>query len=482
MFAGMTLYEQGLGRRPVWIRDNAHWLLLAMTGAGKFTNAQALQAILHPGSAVFISPKAEMADFALGRRVDPRLFAYADRSRAKQALGVDPRGKSRVKFHIPNSRSFVLDPSGQSVYPSCRYNPLDDVDLSKPNARSLLMALATASFPDKKKGNSDPWFTHTPRALLGAGCAHKLTADPNPANHTLPAVIDMLMGVDPRTGTASPAYFESVLKSMMGNNSLGGFIQSAASNVYQLGDKSFGSIYSEFENNCRWATDGWMRECLSGPSGFSFFWLGDDQNPVTIFIVALRGARSFQASIPWLRTISELSLEIFATRTTVGKVPVLWCGDEYRSWGGDIESVQRGFGLLRDRGVKLSLCAQSWDQLVDMFGQHGAAELESCSTMQYFGVNDLSTADRISRRLGKHVVRQSRGFFKRHTSYVDADLITPAEVMQELRSSSNLQYVFPSSTLPMRLERVAYKPMRTKDGGKFAGLPLAGHYDEGLTR
>jgi hypothetical protein len=34
----------------------------------------------------------------------------------------------------------------------------------------------------------------------------------------------------------------------------------------------------------------------------------------------------------------------------------------------------------------------------------------------------------------------------------------------------------------MRLERVAFKPLRTKDGGAFAGLPLEGHYDDGLTK
>jgi len=293
MFAGMTQFEHGINRQPVWINDSAHWINCAMTGSGKFTTSLALQAIFHPGSAVFVSPKPEIADFALGRRVDPRIFSATKASNIKQALGVDPRGTTQTQYHIPNSRSFLFDPSGQSVYTSNKYNPINEVDLRKDNARSLLLAIAAGSFPDKKNSRTDPWFTNTPRGLLASGCAHKMTTDPNPANHTLPAVIDMLMGIDPATGTASPKYFESVLKSMMANNSLDGFIQASASNIFQLGQRAFGNLYSEFETNCRWITDGWMRRHLSGSSEFSFSWLGDDDHPVTVFIVPPRGARAF---------------------------------------------------------------------------------------------------------------------------------------------------------------------------------------------
>lgn len=482
MFAGMTLFEHGIDRQPIWIKDNAHWICCAMTGSGKFTTSLALNAIFHPGSATFLSPKPEIADFALGRRVDPSLFSESTINRGQRSLGVNPQGITQATYHIPNSRCFLLDPSGQSVYPSSFYNPLDEVDLRNDNARALLLAIAAGSFPDKKNSNTDPWFTSTPRGLLAAGCAHKKSTDPNPANHCLPAVIDMLMGVDPQTGIASQQYFESVLKAMMKNNALDGFIQSCASNIYQLGERAFGNIYSEFENNCRWITDRQMRRHLSGSSDFSFSWLGDDHNPITVFVIPPRGAKAFQAAIAWLRTVSELSLEIFSTRNNIGNVPILWCGDEYKSWGAEIDGVRNGFTILRDKKVQLQLYTQSWEQLVEMLGEHGAAELESCSTMQYFGCNDLATAERISRRLGKRTTHQNRGGANREKVYREVDLVTPAEVMQELRSSSALQYLFPSGSLPMRLERVAFKPIRTKDGGKFSGLPLEGHYDENLKK
>jgi len=110
MFAGMTQFEHGINRQPVWINDSAHWIVSAMTGSGKFTTSLALQSIFHPGSAVFVSPKPEIADFALGRRVDPRIFSASEAGKIKQALGVDPRGITEAQYHIPNSRSFLFDP------------------------------------------------------------------------------------------------------------------------------------------------------------------------------------------------------------------------------------------------------------------------------------------------------------------------------------------------------------------------------------
>ena len=289
------------------------------------------------------------------------------------------------------------------------------------------------------------------------------------------------MGIDPRTGVASPKTFGETLKAMLKNHSMDGFIQSAASNVLQLGEKAFGNLYSELETNCRWATDGPMRRHLSGGCDFKFSWLGVDAFPVSVFIIPPRGDAAFQAAVPWLRTLAEFSLQIFQTMDHVPKkVPILWVGDEYRQWGSKVAAVRNGLTILRDRNVKLWLYVQSWGQVLDMFGEHGVAELEAACTAQIFGVQDLITAKHFSERLGKLTLRDrhGRGARMRH----EVDLVTPAELMLELRLTSNLEYVFPPGVLPMRLERPAFKPLRTMDGGMFAGLPLDGHYDDGLTK
>ena len=78
MFAGVTTFEHGVGRKAVWIKDSAHVITCAMPGAGKFTTSLGLNAIFHSGSGVWLSPKPEIADFILGRRVDSTIFDRPD--------------------------------------------------------------------------------------------------------------------------------------------------------------------------------------------------------------------------------------------------------------------------------------------------------------------------------------------------------------------------------------------------------------------
>src|SRR5690606_33372479 len=104
-----------------------------------------------------------------------------------------------------------------------------------------------------------------------------------------------------------------------------------------------------------------------------------------------------------------------------------------------------------------------------------------CSTMQYFAVNDLATATRISERLGYTTLKQKNPISGKVERLV-AQVITPDEVLRELSLTSPLSYVMGGGVAPMRLRRVAYKPIRTGEGARFEGLPLAGQYDEGLSR
>ncbi|PQO41794.1 hypothetical protein C5Y96_00015 [Blastopirellula marina] len=474
IFVGRTLFEDdGIGGQEVFIYDNAHSVVCAATGGGKHITHEAHLASLHQGSGIFISPKPSLADLTLGRRVDPRIFLEG--RFAEHERGINPAGISQCRYHIPNSRAFVLG-SNQSVYPACRYGFLNDIDFTKDSAWSRLMALARGSFPDRPKNcSTDPWFVLTARTLFASVCGYVCLTDPNPAHRTLPWIAERTLGIDPKTGIASPKYFESLLKQILQCNGMNGLLQTGASNIYNLGEKAFGSIFSETANGLSWMLDSTWRKQLSG-SDFSFHWVGEEESPVTVYIIPRQGRAAFQEDIPWLRTISEMSLEILANKEPVPKTPTLFVGDEYRQWGEDISAVKYGFVILRSSNVKLVLYVQSHSQLIEMFGEHGAAEIESSSTMTYFAVNDILTAERISRRLGKHSFDNGRGGIQA------TDVLTPAEVSNQLRLTSPLAFTFPAGAAPMRLERVAFKPLRLNDGGRYNALPLDGHFDDGLTR
>ena len=55
-----------------------------------------------------------------------------------------------------------------------------------------------------------------------------------------------------------------------------------------------------------------MRQHLSEPSEFSYTELGDDLNPVTVFLVPPRVA--MQESLPFLRVHAELALQLFVMK------------------------------------------------------------------------------------------------------------------------------------------------------------------------
>lgn len=156
--------------------------------------------------------------------------------------------------------------------------------------------------------------------------------------------------------------------------------------------------------------------------------------------------------------------------------------DEYRQYGQSIGAIRRGATTLREANVRLWLVVQSYPSLVDLVGQAGANELESCSAVEVFGCNDAVTRARIAEKLGKYTLREGDRWRRGPKSERVYDIVTPAEVEHELRKSSDIKYVFPAGSAPMRLRRVAYKPVVTEEGARYAWLPLDGHYDDGLSR
>lgn len=60
--------------------------------------------------------------------------------------------------------------------------------------------------------------------------------------------------------------------------------------------------------------------------------------------------------------------------------------------------------------------------------------------------------------------------------------MSPDRIMRELSIRSPMAYMLGPSVEPMRVERLAFKPLVTREGCNFRGLPLDGQYDDGLSR
>lgn len=481
IFIGRTNFEDTFASGDELFLDGpSHLCTIAQTGGGKHICA-APNYSMYRGSMVHCTVKPEAADQFLGARVDQELLSGPSAKPTASQKGIDPRGLTKATRWIPRSRCYLLDVANQSVYPSSRHTLISEIDVNSSYARVLALAIADGSFPERPT-SSDPWFREAPRNFFAASILHALThRDRRWAS--LPRIVERAMGIDRLHGKSGPQVVQDLLLEMSRNHhpNVGNFIQTTAAQILELGDRGYGTLKSEFHTNCSWTLDPHMEQQLVGTSDFSYSWLGDDDNPVTVFNVPPRGDAALRAALPWLRAHAELSLQILQTKKRRPKTPTLFVADEARQYLQGISSIKTGLTLLRDASVRCWLMFQSWPSALEVLGKDAAVEMEACSTMQYFAINDIETATRISQRLGMTTIKQ-RSLATGKTETLITQVISPDEVLRELSLTSPVSYVMGGGVMPMRIRRVAYKPIRTNEGAHFDGLNLAGQFDEGLSR
>lgn len=149
-------------------------------------------------------------------------------------------------------------------------------------------------------------------------------------------------------------------------------------------------------------------------------------------------------------------------------MPTCVFADEARQYLAGIPDFALSLTLLREARVRLISVWQSEPSIELSLGKDAAAELDATSASIYFGIDSLETAERISRRLGEVRLRNREL----------APVKTPPEILRELRIDSQLCYLMGGGLPAMRLRRLSYKALSTKDGLVLPGLGIEGQYDE----
>ncbi|TWT96902.1 Type IV secretory system Conjugative DNA transfer [Botrimarina colliarenosi] len=472
---GQTLPEHGLRGAAVHVPGH-HYTTIACTGSGKLAASAAHQLIGWPDDLLAISEKNDLCDLALGRRCDPTLWDDLRLVRRwGRRLGADPRGITQARYHLAGGRVMNVDLGGSTAYPASRYTFLNEVDVTEAGAQARLMAIARGLFPEQKKtATADPYWQLAPQGAFAAVAGHVRTTEPDPRDQTLVRATERLMGIDPATGKSNPKLQERLFLEMMHNPHLGGFIAAQGAELYNLGEKTLGPLMSTIGTRTRWMLgDKRVREMLSGPSDFSLEELGAGGPPLSVFVTPVRGDKSSQA---FLRMLLELSVLMFQQRREPPKKRVLLLADEVPAWGEEqVNLLRSSMNILRDRKVTVWLYAQSYGQLVQLCDEQGAAEILSASCVQLFGCRDKCTVDMIRDRLGKTVIRRNSG--KGPAKFEEVYVADTDAIYDELSPASPLQYVFPYAGRPMRLGRVGYTSIRTREGLVLPGLNYQGHYD-----
>lgn len=457
------------GGKIVTIDNSAHVKLVSMPGGGKFL---LLMCSLCTGiySKIFISTKPEGADQAAGFSMDPALLPPPVGKPQSGPYGADLRPLTRVTHHLANSRSYILSPGNDSVGVSGTHNLQSDIDPLSEDAQVQILSIAGASFPDRSKIGTDTWFAECAKGWIAAVWLFLRLHERNPAHWWISYAFERAMGRDPGTGICSSQVLSNLVEAMLKctHPIHGAFIATKAAEILRLGDRQFGALFSEISTYCNWAFQPAFRRQLERPSDFSYHDMGDDLNPISVYIVPLRGFEGLRVSLPWLRAHTALSLSILSKRRARPRVPTCVFADEARQFLAGIPDFSLSLTLLREARVRLISAWQSEPSIELSLGKDTAAELDATSASIYFGIDSLETAERISRRLGEVRLR-------------NRELVpvkTPPEILRELRIDSPLCYLMGGGLPSMRLRRLSYKSVSTKDGLILPGLGIEGQYDE----
>ncbi|MGL4511962.1 MAG: TraM recognition domain-containing protein [Lacipirellulaceae bacterium] len=467
---GETLFEDTYRPHLVGAGGNGHVGFFGGPGGGKNLLGGVTYGT-HEGSMVAISTKPEIADAFAGFYADPSRRGPAGATPTTDSSGLDPRPLTQIEVHKPNSVAHVVDPGGETVYPSSRHVLHDDVDPSKPNAVVAAEGIFAGCFAPDPNNRDPAWYREMSIGWTTANLLYDKAIGTNPLHCCLPLVVERSLGVDSIRGKAGAQVLNARLRAMRKCNHpvVGPYVQSIASQVDGLGENGLGAVLSEVGVRCRFLLSGWMRDHLIGASDFSYADVGDDNRPMGVFIVPLRGQAGIDNSIPWLRMHTGLAVAHLTTRKQRPEVSTLLVADEARQWLSGVRAVSGGLTLLRESHTRCLLHFQSWSSALATLGKDVAGELEATSTLVYFALSDLETAERLSRRLG-YV----------HLPGIGRVPLKPAsELLKELSIDSPLAYAVGAGMPACRFRRLSFRTVSTRDGLRLRGLPaLQGQYDD----
>jgi len=469
---GRSLFDDDPQRRIVGVKDDAHMLTIGMTGAGKSSTVLWPNLAIYEGSAIILDPKGEHAK-----------YTYCRRSNAEKLKDKGING--RTKKHFPVGECYMLDPFGINAntgIPSSFYNPLAEINIHRDDCTKYLDAIADGCILEEKSKHGEH-FTERAKTFLKGLIVHVMTTQPK-ENHHLPFIVDMFYGIDPELKFANPERFTKLLEDMALNNAVGGLPQQGALGITNVGSNERGSYMSTIARSLEWCSDPSMRKHLI-KSDFSFENFGLKNSDIkyagryeyirlieTVYIVIPLGQMKKYSR--WLRIITTLAIECIRSQPKKAiEKPTLFVLDEFPQLAGSLEIVKNGIVTLRSEGIKLWVLIQNIGQLQAIYEEEWSTFVGN-SNVQVFGVKrgDMATAEWLSKTLGTRLRKE-----KNQISGSERMLLTPDQIFFRLSKEKNTQIVLPvESGLPMRLERIAYKPY-----GKFKSLPwngLKGHFKD----
>lgn len=210
---------------------------------------------------------------------------------------------------------------------------------------------------------------------------------------------------------------------------------------------------------------------ITSKSDFKLDILG--REPTALFVIVPDEDKVYYTLVTLIVGLLYRELVKLANKEKTKKLPIQmdWLLDEFANCPplSDIESI---VSVSRSRGMRFHFFIQSFAQLDNVYGKEVAQIILDNSGIQYLKTNTMSTAEEISKRLGKKTIESSSlsqsfsisNYNGNHsTSLMARDVMTPGEV-------KNLHYktiIFPNIGFPIFRDTVIYKNLSCYSSGEI---------------
>ncbi|MFK4445221.1 type IV secretion system protein VirD4 [Caballeronia udeis] len=452
---GKKVLIGALGDRLIGIEDDRHILTVAGSRSGKSVGLVS-NLLFYPGSVLATDPKGELAEITAQRRagmgqkiyvLDP--FRHASERIAKYRASYNP----------------------MDVLTEGSYTFLEDAALI---AESLVVQAA-----DQK----EPHWDESAKNFIEGVIIHVATAPQHKSKRHLVMVRELIkkalwLRPDDEADSGKkakrsqkPVLFDEMmynaarLEKDEATQDIGSSLMAAALDFYGKSENEVTGVHSTVNRHTKFLDYPAFRNVLKS-SDFDLADLKRNANGVSIYLCF--PATRVEISKRWMRIFVNQLLDAMEREHTVPAVPVLACLDEFPVLG-YMKQLETAAGLIASFGVKLWFVLQDWSQGKSLYGDRWETFAGNAGIVQFFGNNDLTTTEYISKRLGKTQVevarvgevaqdQQDKGLSGRSETVEIYDLLTPDEITRQFARSDRLQrqLILWAGHHPMMLQRVVY--------------------------
>ena len=410
---------------PICSRPGHHVLLAAKTGAGKGARV-ILPTMLRYG----------LGDHVMGK---PNLGA--------SVFCIDPKGEiaaisARVRsqsqhVHIMNPWGELGDLYSRLGFPPATYNPLDVLDRRDPNVVALAQSMGAAISP---VGEAKETFWASSAANLIAAVLLWLTDQPG-EEKTLARLSDIL-------NRSRKSFTTEFVARMAASKAFSGAMRRLSAPFIDMPDVTYGGIMGHVTQATAFLTD----PQILAATATSSFSMGDltgagKDRPTTLYLVVPWDKMDIQKT--WLRLMISIGMHTFKRKPPGARYRCLFLIDEFPALG-LLPDMPRDIATMRGAGVDFLLAVQSLSKVKDVYGTAADDIIGNCGYKWFCQVNDLQSAEYLSKTLGKTTIQvvtkgENKGTSKssggsggsasssegENVSYSETgrDLLTPDEVM-----------------------------------------------------